>query len=51
MVSCPTTIFGPRGIMLENEEEDKKAIPDFVEDYGFFFEDTIIGEAEEDAEA
>jgi hypothetical protein len=37
--------------MLENDDEEEEAIPDFVEDYGAFFEDTTMGEPEEDAEA
>jgi hypothetical protein len=46
------TEHGERGIMLENdEEEEEEAIPNFVEDYSAFFEDTTMGEPEEDAEA
>jgi hypothetical protein len=45
------TEHGERGIMLESAEEEEEAIPDFVEDYGAFFEDTTMGEPEGDAEA
>jgi hypothetical protein len=45
------TEYEERGIMLENDKEEEDDIPNFVEDYGAFFEDTTIGEPEEDAEA
>jgi len=36
--------------MLDNNEEEEDRIPDFAADYGAFFDDTAMGEAEEDAE-
>jgi len=30
--------------MLENDEEEEESIPNFVDDYGAFFEDTAIGD-------
>jgi hypothetical protein len=46
------TEYGERGIMLENDEEQDDFIPHFEDDYyGAFFEDTTMGEPEEDAEA
>ena len=54
VVSCQTTMFGPsmkkEGLwwIYNNEEEDM--IPDFAANYGAFFEDTVMGEPEEDAE-
>jgi hypothetical protein len=45
------TEHGERGIMLVNDEEEEEAITDFVEDYVAFFEDTAMGEPEEDDEA
>ena len=36
--------------MLDNNEEEEGRIPDFATNYGAFFYDTAIGEAEEDAE-
>jgi len=30
--------------MLENDEEEEESIPNFVDDYGAFFEDTTIGD-------
>jgi hypothetical protein len=45
------TEHGERGIMLENDEKEEEAIPNCVEDYSAFFEDTTMGEPEEDAEA
>ena len=44
------TKHGERGIMLDNNEEEEDRIPDFAVNYGAFFDDTAIGEAEEDAE-
>jgi len=38
------TEHGERGIMLENDEEEEESIPNFVDDYGAFFEDTAIGD-------
>ena len=35
--------------MLDNNEEDDR-IPDFAGNYGAFFDDTAMGEPEEDAE-
>jgi hypothetical protein len=43
---------GERGVMLENDEEENDFVPHFEDDYyGAFFEDTTMGEPEEDAEA
>jgi hypothetical protein len=40
------------GIMPENDEEEDDFVPHFEDDYyGAFFEDTTMGEPEEDAEA
>ena len=33
------TMHGERGIMLDNNEEEKDEIPDFAANYGAFFED------------
>jgi hypothetical protein len=33
------TEHGEKGIMLQNDEERAKTIPDFGDDYGAFFED------------
>jgi len=41
---------GERGIMLDNNEEEEDRIPDFAGNYGAFFDDTAMGEPEEDAE-
>jgi hypothetical protein len=46
------TEHGERGIMLENDEKKDDFISHFEDDYyGAFFEDTTMGEPEEDAEA
>jgi hypothetical protein len=46
------TEHGERGIMLGNDEEEDDFVPHFEDDYyGAFFEDTTMGEPEEDAEA
>jgi hypothetical protein len=37
--------------MIHNDKEEEESIPHFGDDYGAFFEDTIMGEPEEDAEA
>ena len=39
-----------RGIMQDNNEEEEDMIPDFAANYGAFFEDTAMGEPEEDIE-
>ena len=44
------TKHGERGIMLHNNEEEEDMISDFAANYGAFFEDTVMGEPEEDAE-
>ena len=45
------TKHGERGIILDNnEEEEEDKIPDFAANYGAFFDDTTMGEPEEDAE-
>ena len=44
------TQHGERGIMLDNNEEEEDRIPDFAANYSTFFEDTAMGEPEEDAE-
>ena len=44
------TNHGERGIMLDNIEEDDDRIPDFAGNYGALFDDTAMGEPEEDAE-
>ena len=36
--------------MLDNNEEDDDRIPDFAANYDAFFDDTAMGEPEEDAE-
>ena len=36
--------------MLDNNEEEDDRIPDFVGNYGALFDDTAMGEPEEDAE-
>ena len=36
--------------MLENNEEEEDKIPDFAGNYGAFFDDTAMGEPEEDTE-
>ena len=36
--------------MLDNNEEEEDRIPDFAANYGVFFDDTAMAEAEEDAE-
>ena len=36
--------------MLDNNEEEDDRIPDFAGNYGAFFDDTAMGEPEEDAE-
>ena len=43
------TKHGEREIMLDNNEEEDR-IPDFAANYGAFFYDTAMAEAEEDAE-
>ena len=35
--------------MLHNNEEEEDMISDFAANYGAFFEDTVMGEPEEDA--
>jgi hypothetical protein len=43
---------GEREIMLENDEEEDDFVTHFDNDYyGAFFEDTTMGEPEEDVEA
>jgi hypothetical protein len=37
--------------MPQNGKEEEESIPDFGNDYDAFFEDTTMGEAEEDAKA
>ena len=44
------TKHGDRGIMLDNNEEEEDTIPDFAANYSAFFEDTTMGEHEDDAE-
>jgi len=44
------TKHGEKGIMLDNNEEEEDTIPDFAANYGAFFEDTPMGEPEEDTE-
>ena len=44
------TKHGEGGIMLDNNEEEEDRIPDFAGNYGAFFDDTAMGEPEEDAE-
>ena len=44
------TKHGERGIMLDNNEEEEDMILDFAGNYGAFFDDTAMGEPEEDAE-
>ena len=44
------TKHGERGIMLDNNEEEEDRIPDFAANYDAFFDDTAMGEPEEDAE-
>ena len=39
-----------KGIMLDNNEEQKDRILVFAANYGTFFVDTAMGEAEKDAE-
>ena len=43
------TKHGESGIMLDNNEEEDDMIPDFAGNYGAFFDDTAMGEPEEDA--
>ena len=44
------TKHGEREIMLENNEEEEDRIPDFAANYDAFFDDTAMGEPEEDTE-
>ena len=44
------TKYGERGIMLDNNEEEEDRISDYAANYSAFFEDTAMGEPEEDAE-
>ena len=44
------TKHGEKGIILDNNEEEDDRIPDFAGNYGAFFDDTAMGEPEEDAE-
>ena len=44
------TKHGERRIMLDNNEEEEDRIPDFAGNYGAFFDDTAMGEPEEDTE-
>ena len=44
------TKHGERGIMLDNNEEEDDRISDFAANYDAFFDDTAMGEPEEDAE-
>ena len=44
------TKHGERWIMLDNNEEEEDMILEFAANYGAFFEDTAMGEAEEDTE-
>jgi hypothetical protein len=37
--------------MLENDEEEEESIRNFGDNYSAFFEDTTMGEPEENAEA
>ena len=39
-----------RGIVLDNNVEEEDRIPDFVANYNSFFNDTAMGEPEEDTE-
>jgi hypothetical protein len=43
------TKHGERGITLDNNEEEEDRIPNFAANYSAFFEDTAMGESEEDA--
>ena len=42
------TKYGERGIVLDNNVEEEDMIPDFAANYNFFFNDTAMGESEED---
>ena len=44
------TKHGERGIILDNNEEEENRIPDFAANYGAIFDDTAMGELEEDTE-
>ena len=44
------TKHGERGIVLNNNIEEEDTIPDFAANYNFFFNDTAMGELEEDTE-
>ena len=39
-----------RGIMLDSNEKEEDRIPDFAANYSAYFEDTPMGEPEEDTE-
>ena len=42
------TKHGERGIVLDNNVEEEYRIPDFAANYNFYFNDTAMGEPEED---
>ena len=44
------TMHGEKEIVLDNNEEEEDKIPDFAGNYGAFFDDTTMGEPEEDTE-
>ena len=44
------TKHGEREITLDNNEEEEDRIPDFAANYDSFFNDTAMGESEEDTE-
>jgi len=44
------TKHGERGIVLDNNVEEEDRIPDFAANYNSFFNDTAMGEPEEDTE-
>ena len=48
--SSSRTKHGERGIELDNNVEEEDRIPDFAANYNSFFNDTAMGEPEEDTE-
>ena len=44
------TKYGERGIERDNNVEEEERIPDFAANYNAFFNDTAMGEPEEDTE-
>ena len=44
------TKHGEREIVLDNNVEEEDRIPNFAGNYGAFFDDTAMGESEEDTE-